>query len=92
MVLGNGVAGVAADLISLAISVLVAFEVSRRLFRWEPEEKVSSRAKIWVLVAIIPFLLLGAYESHSHQGVAEMQQIFHAIAPHGLSFTGPGPK
>ncbi len=88
MVLGTGVAGVAGDLLALAASVLVAFEVSRRLFRWEPEEKVSSRAKVWVLVAVIPFLLLGAIESHSKTQVTQMQQIFHAIAPHGLSFTG----
>jgi ABC-2 type transport system permease protein len=91
MVMGTGVVGGGADLIALAVSVVVAFEVSRRLFRWEPEAKVSSRAKVWVLVAVIPFLLLGAYESHSHRGVAEMQQIFRTMAPHGLSFTGPGP-
>jgi ABC-type uncharacterized transport system permease subunit len=88
MVLGTSVAGVATDLLALAASVVVAFEVSRRLFRWEPEEKVSSRAKLWVLVAVIPFLLLGAIESHSKTQVTQMQQIFHAIAPRGLSFTG----
>jgi hypothetical protein len=88
MVMGTGLAGVAWDLIALTASVLVAFEVSRRLFRWEPEEKVSSRAKVWVLVAVIPFLVLGAIESHSQTQVTQMQQIFHAIAPHGLSFTG----
>jgi ABC-2 type transport system permease protein len=91
MVSGTGVAGVSGDLIALTISVLAAFEVSRRLFRWEPEEKVTSRAKLWVLAAVIPFLIMGALESHSARRVAEMQQIFHHIAPQGLSFTGPGP-
>ncbi|MDE3136728.1 MAG: ABC transporter permease [Acidobacteriota bacterium] len=88
MVLGAGVMGVASDLGALAASVIVAFEVSRRLFRWEPEEKVPSRAKVWVLVAVIPFLLLGAIESRSKTQVTQIQQIFHAIAPEGLSFTG----
>lgn len=92
LVTGTGVVGVAADLVALALSLLVAFEVSRRLFRWEPEEKVPPRAKVWVLVAVIPFLLLGAYETRSHRGVIEMQQIFHTIAPQGFSFTNPAPK
>lgn len=88
MVTDTGLAGVAADTLALVASLLVAFEVSRRLFRWEPEERVPARAKAWVLMAVIPFLLLGAWESHSSRRVAEMQQIFHAIAPHGLSFSG----
>lgn len=51
------------DAIVLSVGLAVAFEISRRLFRWEPEQKVSGRAKIWVLVALIPFLLLGAWEN-----------------------------
>jgi ABC-2 type transport system permease protein len=51
------------DVAALAIGILVAFEISRQLFRWEPEAKVPSRAKIWVLVAMIPFLAFGIYEN-----------------------------
>jgi ABC-2 type transport system permease protein len=90
LVLNAGLVAIAADLLALAASVVVAFEVSRRLFRWEPEQKVSPRAKAWVIIAVIPFLLLGAWESRTNRGVTEMQQIFHTIAPHGLSFTSPG--
>lgn len=91
LVMHTGILGTAADWVALLASVAVAFEVSRRLFRWEPEQKVSSRAKAWVLVAIIPFLFMGVIESHSKRQVTEMQKIFHTIAPNGLSFTGPGP-
>src|SRR5271169_703015 len=51
------------DLIALTIGVLVAFEISRQLFRWEPEAKVSPRAKLWVVAAIVPFLIFGIYEN-----------------------------
>jgi hypothetical protein len=51
------------DVAALAIGILVAFEISRQLFRWEPEAKVPSRAKLWVLVAMIPFLAFGIYEN-----------------------------
>ncbi|HEV2388202.1 MAG TPA: ABC transporter permease [Candidatus Acidoferrales bacterium] len=88
MVNGTGLGGVAADTLALTASLLAAFEVSRRLFRWEPEERVPAGAKAWALLAVIPFLLLGAWESHSSQRVAEMQQILQAVAPHGFSFKG----
>ena len=51
------------DVVALTIGVLVAFEISRQLFRWEPEAKVSPRAKLWVLAAMVPFLVFGIYEN-----------------------------
>jgi ABC-2 type transport system permease protein len=51
------------DVAALAIGILVSFEISRQLFRWEPESKVPARAKLWVLAAMIPFLAFGAYEN-----------------------------
>ena len=56
-------ADVAEAMVALAIGLLVSFEISRRLFRWEPEEKITGTAKLWVLAALVPFLLFGAYES-----------------------------
>ncbi len=50
---------------ALILGLLMAFEISRRIFRWEPEAKVPARAKIWVLAALIPFLAFGAYENYS---------------------------
>ena len=51
------------DVIALAVGLVVAFEISRQLFRWEPEAKVAGRAKLWVLAAMIPFIAFGAYEN-----------------------------
>lgn len=51
------------DVVALSIGVIVAFEISRRLFRWEPEAKVSPRAKLWVVAAMVPFLVFGIYEN-----------------------------
>ena len=53
----------ATDIAGLAIALWVSFEISRRLFRWEPEAKVPGRAKLWVVAAMIPFFLFGAYEN-----------------------------
>ncbi len=51
------------DTIALTVGLLVAFEIARRIFRWEPEEKLPPRAKVWVVVALIPFIAFGAYEA-----------------------------
>jgi ABC-2 type transport system permease protein len=50
-------------LVSLVLCALIAFAVSAQLFRWEPESKAPRRAKLWVLAAVIPFLLFGIWES-----------------------------
>jgi ABC-2 type transport system permease protein len=60
---GASLGQVGAELLALAGCSAVAFAISMQLFRWEPEEKVPGRAKAWAAAAIIPFLLLGAWES-----------------------------
>jgi ABC-2 type transport system permease protein len=58
-----GAIQVSAELISLGVSACIAFLVSQQLFRWEPEAKVPRTAKFWAAAAIIPFLLLGIWET-----------------------------
>src|ERR1700680_4509860 len=50
-------------LASLGGCALIAFVVSAQLFRWEPESKAPRQAKLWAAAAVIPFLLLGAWET-----------------------------
>ena len=51
------------DTLGLAVTLFVTFEISRRLFRWEPEAKMAPRAKLWVVAAMLPIFLFGAYEN-----------------------------
>ena len=51
------------DTLGLAVTLFVTFEISRRLFRWEPEAKMAPRAKLWVVAAMVPIFLFGAYEN-----------------------------
>jgi ABC-2 type transporter len=67
------------DVIALSIGILVAFEISRRLFRWEPEAKVSPRAKLWVLAAMIPFLLFGIYENVAGTRLEQIQRDYRIL-------------
>lgn len=51
------------ELIVLAGGTLTAFLISLKLFRWEPEEKVTRAAKLWAVAAAVPFLAFGAWEN-----------------------------
>ena len=32
-----------------------------KLFRWEKEEKIRGSAKLWVLVVLLPFIVMGVW-------------------------------
>jgi hypothetical protein len=49
-------------ILALTSCALLAFVISQQLFRWEPEAKSTTRAKLWALSTIIPFLLIGSWE------------------------------
>lgn len=70
---------IATDVIALALGLLVAFEISRQLFRWEPESKVPRRAKLWVLAAFLPFLLFGAWENISGTHLRHIRESYRLI-------------
>ena len=68
------------DFVALALGLFVAFEISRRLFRWEPEAKAPRSAKLWVLVALVPFLLFGAWENVSGTRLQRIHQNFQVLS------------
>jgi ABC-type transport system involved in cytochrome c biogenesis permease component len=76
---GTALHDVAADILALAGTFVVAFFLSRQLFRWEPEEKVAGRAKLWAAAAIVPFLILGAWENARGERRKEAKTIYDSI-------------
>jgi ABC-type multidrug transport system permease subunit len=78
-----GIREVAGDVLALAIGLVAAFEISRQLFRWEPEAKVSGRAKLWVVVVMVPFLLFGLWENVYGTRLTQLRQNFQAFSERG---------
>ena len=68
------------DVLALAIGLWMAFEVSRQLFRWEPEAKVPGRAKLRVLAAMIPFLVFGTWENVTGGRLHRIRENYQAIS------------
>jgi len=77
------------DAVALFLGLFVAFEVSRRLFRWEPEAKVPRNAKLWVLAALVPFLIFGAWESTTGKRLHSIQQNFQTLSGRAMSMPMP---
>ncbi len=57
--------------IALLITTVVATFIATKLFRWEKEEKLRPSAKLWVLVVLLPFLFLGAYQAWSQHDLVK---------------------
>jgi hypothetical protein len=70
---------IAGDLFTLAAGMVVAFEISRQLFRWDPEQKVPRRAKAWVVVALVPFVLLGVWENSRGTLLQKIQRDYQSM-------------
>jgi ABC-2 type transport system permease protein len=68
------------DFAALALGFWVAFEVSRQLFRWEPEAKVPRHAKLWAAAALIPFLVFGSWENLRGTRLNRVRANFEALS------------
>ncbi len=73
------------DTLALLISLALAFEMSRRLFRWEPEEKIPGRAKLWAAATLIPFLLLGTWQLTRGHLLREINRDFQMMSQGSVS-------
>ena len=78
------------DTAALALGLLVAFEVSRQLFRWEPEAKAPRTAKLWVLAALVPFLAFGVWESATGTRLSHIKQNFDILSSRSITEHMPG--
>jgi len=59
------------SVIVLMVTTVVATFIATKLFRWEKEEKLRASAKLWVLVVLLPFLFLGAYQAWSQHDLVK---------------------
>ena len=45
----------------MVLTILGGGLISMKLFRWEKEEKIRGSAKLWVLVVLLPFIVMGVW-------------------------------
>jgi ABC-2 type transport system permease protein len=77
---GESVAQNAKSTAALLVTMVVALFIATKLFRWEKEERIRASAKLWVLVVLLPFVLLGMYEAQSRQELAKTRILDRDLA------------
>jgi imidazolonepropionase-like amidohydrolase len=66
------------SVLALITAMLVALFVGVKLFRWEKEEKIATKAKLWILVVLAPFLVMGVYQARTRQNIEKAKLLQHA--------------
>jgi ABC-type multidrug transport system permease subunit len=56
---------------ALALTAALGMFLAVKLFRWEKEEKLRPMAKLWLLVVLGPFFVLGAWQMHAKTNIAK---------------------
>ena len=77
---------------ALAVGCFMAFQISKQLFRWEPEAKAPRRAKLWAVAALIPFLAFGIWENISGTMLNRVQHQFQTISALNSAATESPPQ
>ncbi len=65
---------------ALLVTIFVGLFIALKLFRWEKDEKVRTSSKLWLVTAMLPFLLLGAWQAHSHAEISKDKTLARQLA------------
>jgi imidazolonepropionase-like amidohydrolase/ABC-type multidrug transport system permease subunit len=98
ILLMNGtLAGNWLPVVSLVITTVLGVFLGAKLFRWEKEEKIPGRAKLWLLAVMLPFFLMGIYQSRSDKNLRQvkiaarkLQRSQARLFQHARIFVGDG--
>lgn len=54
----------------------VALLLGVKLFRWEKEEKLPGKAKLWLAAVMLPFLAMGVWQSYKQENIAKAKVLY----------------
>ncbi|MGA8152018.1 MAG: amidohydrolase family protein [Terriglobales bacterium] len=66
--------------VALIITAVMGLFIAYKLFRWEKEEKIRASAKLWLAGVLTPFVVLGAWQMHSHTNVEKTRILNRELA------------
>lgn len=90
LIRGEGLRHNGPSLAALIVTFLLCFFIAYKFFRWEREEKIPASAKLWVLGALLPFFVLGAWENfRGGETLKATQRVWREMRRSGmLAFSG----
>lgn len=75
-----GLSAVLQPMGALLLTTCVGLFIAYKLFRWEKEEKIRPAAKLWIVVVLIPFVALGAWQMHTREGLVQTKVLARKLA------------
>jgi imidazolonepropionase-like amidohydrolase/ABC-type multidrug transport system permease subunit len=82
---------------ALLLTLALAVFVGVKLFRWEKEEKIAGKAKLWIVAVLAPFFIMGAWQAHTRQNIEQAKILTRNLVrarsvlfQHARVFTGKG--
>jgi imidazolonepropionase-like amidohydrolase/ABC-type multidrug transport system permease subunit len=79
LVQNDGLAANAGPLGALFITLCVATLLGVKLFRWEKDDKMPAKAKLWLAAVLLPFLVLGTYQAYSLDNVSKAKVLYREM-------------
>jgi len=76
---GESLAANWSAVIALGLTTVLATFLSMKLFRWEKEEKLPASAKLWVVVVLLPFIVLGSWQAYSRENVNKARLLYRDL-------------
>ncbi len=64
---------------ALLATMLLGTFLAMQLFRWEKEEIIQPRKKLWVAAVLAPFVLLGSWQAYSKEHLGENQALYRQL-------------
>uniref|UniRef100_Q02CX0 Transport permease protein n=1 Tax=Solibacter usitatus (strain Ellin6076) TaxID=234267 RepID=Q02CX0_SOLUE len=64
---------------ALLATILLGTFLAMQLFRWEKEERIQPRKKLWVIAVLAPFAVLGTWQMFSKEHLGENQALFRQL-------------
>ena len=65
---------------ALLIAMVVALFIGVKLFRWDKDEKIGGKAKLWILAVLAPFFLMGLYQAKTKQNLEKSKVLARATS------------
>jgi imidazolonepropionase-like amidohydrolase len=69
---------------ALLLTTVLGLFLAMQLFRWEKEEKIRPRNKLWVVAVVAPFVVMGTWQSYSKQHLGNNAALFRELQRSGV--------
>ena len=69
---------------ALLLTTVLGLFLAVQLFRWEKEEKIRPRNKLWVVAVLAPFVLMGSWQSYSKEHLGNNAALYRDLQRSGV--------